>query len=145
MNASDRRLMRTLIDDVKYISGEIHSLRNEQKPTPSLDIPPLWIRKAALSFQGFTTWSPAYKILCDYYGIPPIDARIDASKVSENAIACFRRDEICIFSKDKIMNYDTGIHEFFHYLCFRAGKLYEEGPSEAMTNAYVQEFMRDLK
>lgn len=145
MNANDRRLMRTLIDAVKNISEEIRLLRAEQKQTLSLDIPPLWIRKAALSFQGFTTWPSAYKILCDYYNIPTVDAQIDPAQVSDNAIACFNHNDVRIYSKNKTMNHETGIHEFFHYLCFRARKFYEKGPSEAMTKAYVQEFMRDLK
>lgn len=137
--------LKALIEEVRIVAKEIRSLKESQKPTISLDIPPLWVRKAALSFQGFKTWPEAYKILCDYYSIPLLGATVNPNKVPEGSVACFVWEDHSVYTKDESMRHDTGIHEFFHYLCFCAGKSYHKGPSEAMTNAYVQEFLAGVE
>lgn len=109
-----------------------------------LDIPPLWVRKAALGFDGFDSWDHAYKILCDYYNIPLLDARIEPEQVPKDASACYYSTSHKVCSKNKTVSHSTGIHEFFHHLFYIRNREYKKEPSEAMTRAYVKAFLEGV-
>jgi len=112
---------------------------------PSLDIPPLWVRRASLGFEGFKSWTDAYKILCDYYGIRELSATVRPNEVPKGAVACYVRIPPHVLSKEPTVSHETGVHEFFHHLYAEAGCTYDKAPSEAMTRAYVRTFLEGVE
>lgn len=122
----------------------LSTISKQLERKPSLDIPPLWVRKASLKHAKLPNWEHSYRILCDYYAIPHLFAKVDPKEVPVSGIACYSSENRTIYSRDKIMTDKTGIHEFAHYLFDCLGIQYSRVSSEVMTEAYVEAFLEGV-
>jgi hypothetical protein len=132
------------LEVLREVVRELREIKERLQRRPRLEVPPLWVRQAALSFHGFKYWTDAYKILCDYYGIPELASLVSPTEVPKDAVACYLRYPPRVVSQRGGLPRDTAIHEFFHHLAAEAGCRYDAGPSEAMTRAYVRAFFEGL-
>ena len=139
------KYLEKILAALNTLDARIHDLQGDLlNIKPGVDIPPLWVRKAALSFSGFKGWDGAYKILCDWYNIPPLKSVVDekGGTVPKDAVACYYLGTV--YSKGSTMSHDTGIHEFYHHLESMKNREYVKGSSEAVTKAYAEAFLEGV-
>jgi hypothetical protein len=113
-----------------------------------LDIPPHWVLVAAKRAMNETNhWSDCLDVLAAYYGVPNVTARVEPSKVSSSATACYVREkpgqEPMIYTKEDRISADTAFHEFGHHLQAtllkgRLSKQTNEHFAEAFAEAMVK-------
>ncbi len=92
-------------------------------------------------------WSDCFDFLAAYYDVPKVTARVDPSRVSSNAIACYMKQrpgqDPMIYTAEDRMSPDSAFHEFAHHLhaTLLKGRLTQKA-NEHFADAYAEAMVR---
>lgn len=108
------------------------------------DVPPAWVLKAAKSNRkGIHYWDQFYQVLCQWYHVANITAIVDTS--IQNCIANYSGSEFTVRSKTTSMTNWTGLHEFFHHLCYVKRSGHNGEAEQALADAFATECVRIME
>ena len=141
----DKKLARALNRVANQLTISNHYLQQIREFIPKLrdsaipDIPLKWVLVAARNRINRTgSWGDYYSVLCEYYGVPPIDATVNPN-IGPKTIARFvPTPEPKIESRERTMDHITGLHEFGHYLFWKK-RGYNAGEAEqALCDSFAE-------
>ncbi len=110
--------------------------------------PPSWVMKAAnAELTRIHNWGAYYRVLCAYYGVPPVEAYANHKMKKSNWLACYTITSNAnpptgtIYSVGKEMDIHTALHEFFHHLIHAKGYKMTLDTEQALANSFADAVM----
>ena len=102
-------------------------------------VPPVSICKDVVSMlKGVSTYEGAIGRLCEYYGCPIMDMKVDpGDKVAKNCLAVYYPDLKTAYSAGQTIDEHTVFHEFFHHLVAHKVVIVNDRAAEHWANKYA--------
>jgi hypothetical protein len=120
---------------------EVEKIRKNQQG--GLDLPPKWVLEAATkNMKKDRTWDSFLNVLCIYYDVPPVFARVN-KRIS--AVAHYIEAINLIETKEEIVGMRTILHEFFHHLISKRRSLVPRNTDETLADSYADACMKLLQ
>lgn len=134
--------LKNELSEVLFQLQQIHASNRKHLLDFEECIPPKSVCLDAMSMLGVVNYKGMMRLLADYYGIVRLPFFVDPEQVPKGAIACYYREKGTAYSKNKEINPQTVLHEFFHHLTTnKVVMLYESDDEEVLANKYAKFFL----